>query len=167
MIYVRWLKSDALNVRLLLETMKLAATKNMKATVSDLLVKVRKSRYQRYRVFCNARQEREARKKWGRYISHHHVTFSLRTTRASQAHNLSVIFAPITDLQRGTRGRQKNRRYILIIAEIASWTAKLSKFIIFFIFFPFLFFLLHVQSRECREFRRNESLGVNFLLQII
>ncbi|XP_029177302.1 testicular haploid expressed gene protein-like [Nylanderia fulva] len=49
--------------RLLLETMKLAATKNMKATVSDLLVKVRKSRYQRYRVFCNARQEREARKK--------------------------------------------------------------------------------------------------------
>ncbi|CAL1674885.1 unnamed protein product [Lasius platythorax] len=49
--------------RLLVETMKLAATKNMKATVSDLLVKVRKSRYQRYRVFCNARQEREARKK--------------------------------------------------------------------------------------------------------
>ncbi|XP_072755671.1 uncharacterized protein Theg [Anoplolepis gracilipes] len=49
--------------RLLLDTMKLAATKNMKATVSDLLVKVRKSRYQRYRVFCNARQEREARKK--------------------------------------------------------------------------------------------------------
>ncbi|XP_029662047.1 uncharacterized protein LOC115234839 [Formica exsecta] len=49
--------------RVLLETMKLAATKNMKATVSDLLVKVRKSRYQRYRVFCNARQEREARKK--------------------------------------------------------------------------------------------------------
>ncbi|XP_011695177.1 PREDICTED: testicular haploid expressed gene protein-like isoform X2 [Wasmannia auropunctata] len=49
--------------RVLLETMKLAATKNMKATVSDLLVKVRKSRYQRYRVFCNRRQEREARKK--------------------------------------------------------------------------------------------------------
>ncbi|TGZ51039.1 Uncharacterized protein DBV15_00708 [Temnothorax longispinosus] len=49
--------------RLLLETMKLATTKNMKATVNDLLVKVRKSRYQRYRVFCNARQEREARKK--------------------------------------------------------------------------------------------------------
>ncbi|XP_025987895.2 uncharacterized protein LOC105204613 [Solenopsis invicta] len=49
--------------RLLLETMKLAATKNMKATVSDLLLKVRRSRYQRYRVFCNARQEREARKK--------------------------------------------------------------------------------------------------------
>ncbi|XP_018311935.1 testicular haploid expressed gene protein-like [Mycetomoellerius zeteki] len=49
--------------RLLVETMKLAATKNMKATVNDLLVKVRKSRYQRYRVFCNARQEREARKK--------------------------------------------------------------------------------------------------------
>ncbi|XP_070155916.1 sperm microtubule associated protein 2-like [Polyergus mexicanus] len=49
--------------RVLLETIKLAATKNMKATVSDLLVKVRKSRYQRYRVFCNARQEREARKK--------------------------------------------------------------------------------------------------------
>ncbi|XP_012054100.1 PREDICTED: uncharacterized protein LOC105617137 [Atta cephalotes] len=49
--------------RRLLETRKLAATKNMKATVNDLLVKVRKSRYQRYRVFCNARQEREARKK--------------------------------------------------------------------------------------------------------
>ncbi|KYM97034.1 hypothetical protein ALC62_12299 [Cyphomyrmex costatus] len=43
--------------------MKLAATKNVKATVNDLLVKVRKSRYQRYRVFCKARQEREARKK--------------------------------------------------------------------------------------------------------
>jgi hypothetical protein len=43
--------------------MKVAATKNMKANVSDLLVKVRKSRYQRYRVFCNARQEREAKKK--------------------------------------------------------------------------------------------------------
>ncbi|EZA47811.1 hypothetical protein X777_15244 [Ooceraea biroi] len=43
--------------------MKLAATKNVKATVSDLLVKVRKSRYRRYRVFCNARQEREAKKK--------------------------------------------------------------------------------------------------------
>ncbi|XP_018052173.1 PREDICTED: uncharacterized protein LOC108689754 [Atta colombica] len=49
--------------RRLLETRKLAATKNMKATVNDLLVKVRKSRYQRYRLFCNARQEREARKK--------------------------------------------------------------------------------------------------------
>ncbi|XP_011862920.1 PREDICTED: testicular haploid expressed gene protein-like [Vollenhovia emeryi] len=59
--------------RLLLETMKLAATKNMKATVSDLLVKVRKSRYQRYRVFCNARQEREARKKRKRLAKLHRV----------------------------------------------------------------------------------------------
>ncbi|KAL0100666.1 hypothetical protein PUN28_019217 [Cardiocondyla obscurior] len=57
--------------RRLLETMKLAATKNMKATVSDLLVKVRKSRYQRYRVFCNARQEREARKKRKRMAKLH------------------------------------------------------------------------------------------------
>ncbi|KAL6444592.1 hypothetical protein ACFW04_002005 [Cataglyphis niger] len=49
--------------RILLENVKLAATKNMRAAVGDLLGKVRKSRYQRYRVFCNARQEREARKK--------------------------------------------------------------------------------------------------------
>ncbi|XP_025161323.1 testicular haploid expressed gene protein-like [Harpegnathos saltator] len=47
----------------LLAAMQLARTKSMKATVSDLLLKVRKSRYQRYRVFCNARQEREAKKK--------------------------------------------------------------------------------------------------------
>ncbi|KAL6265286.1 hypothetical protein P5V15_002066 [Pogonomyrmex californicus] len=51
------------NRRLLLEMMKLAATKKMKATLSDLLLKARKSRYQRYRVLCIARQEREARKK--------------------------------------------------------------------------------------------------------
>ncbi|XP_050466654.1 uncharacterized protein LOC126859417 [Cataglyphis hispanica] len=49
--------------RILLENVKLAATKTMRAAVGDLLGKVRKSRYQRYRVFCNARQEREARKK--------------------------------------------------------------------------------------------------------
>ncbi|XP_014474145.1 PREDICTED: testicular haploid expressed gene protein-like [Dinoponera quadriceps] len=49
--------------RNLLGAMQLVRTKSMKATVSDLLLKVRKSRYQRYRVFCNARQAREAKKK--------------------------------------------------------------------------------------------------------
>ncbi|XP_032673367.1 uncharacterized protein LOC116845124 [Odontomachus brunneus] len=49
--------------RNLLGAMQLARTRSMKATLSDLLVKVRKSRYRRYRVFCNARQEREAKKK--------------------------------------------------------------------------------------------------------
>ncbi|XP_067209058.1 uncharacterized protein Theg isoform X2 [Linepithema humile] len=108
--------------RLLLETMKLAATKNMKATVSDLLVKVRKSRYQRYRVFCNARQEREAKKKRKRMAK---LRRALTKPEDWQRHMrvLERLAAPKVAMKPKKKKRIKKKKWRPVNMERVDWLA--------------------------------------------